>query len=306
MATWAIPYSPELRPSFLTIELLALLKHLKFAPHLGLFAPGPGTFFHTAGADPVAQIKCAHSFGFQAVCDNFLQLRDLQEQDRIGRVLADRGMSMGCFVAIRIFDRVTFASADKDTRHEILATIREALKTAKRVNGRWLTLIPGQAPEGVARERQKSQIVDNLQRCAELAERDDVVLLVEALNHLDRPGMMLADIAEAADVVRKVRSPACRLVFDTYHVSRESNDIFRKLQEVWDSISYFQFGDVPDRCEPGTGSTDFPRLVSELCNRNYEGIIDMEHHAKLPGAEGELAVVEAYRNLQRVAQMPTR
>jgi hydroxypyruvate isomerase len=283
-------------------EFARIVGRFRFAPHLGLLEPGLGSFHHAVGRDPVSQINFAAEHGFSAVQDNFLQLRDVKDQERIGRALARHGMTMGSFVATMIFDRPTFASCDPATGDAIVGIVRKAIEAAKRVNGSWLTLIPGQRPHAIPDEKQKAAIIDNLKRCAEIAEAADVVLLLETLNSIDRPGMALPKITEAAEVVRAVQTRACRLVFDVYHVQVESGDIIRNIDRCWNEIGYFQFGDNPGRCEPGTGEINFARVLSHIWRKGYRGLIDMEHHASQQGIAGEQAVLQAYAELEQGAE----
>lgn len=282
-------------------ELTNVAGKFRFSPHLGLFEPGLGSFHNTAGRDPVSQIDFAADHGFAAVQDNFLQLRDVKEQERIGQAIARNGMTMGSFVVTLIFDRPTFASDDPAASEAIVGNVHKAIEAAKRVNSTWLTLIPGRRPHAISNEQQKNASVSNLKRCAEVAEAANVVLLLEALNSIDRPGMALSKITEAAEVVRAVQSRACRLMFDVYHVQVESGDIIRNIDRCWNEIGYFQFGDNPGRCEPGTGEINFARLLSHIWRKGYRGLIDMEHHASQQGIAGERVVLQAYADLEQAA-----
>ncbi len=274
----------------------------RLAPHLGLFAPGPGLFSQSAGLDPVDQISLIADHGFTAITDNFLLRRPHQEQERIGSALAQRGMAMGSFVATLAFDRATFGSDDPSAVAFLRDSMREALDAAKRVGGKWLTTIPGLNTAAVASERQRDIAIANLRRCADEAEKGGAVLLLEALNGIDRPGMLFPEITEAAEMVRAVNSPACRLVFDVYHVQVQSGDLMRNIDRCWDEIGYFQIGDNPGRFEPGTGEINFARVLSHIHSRGYRGMIDMEHKVKGEGAAGESAMLAAYRQLYADAE----
>ena len=124
----------------------------RLAPHLGLFAPGPGLFSQSAGLDPVDQISLIADHGFTAITDNFLLRRPHQEQERIGTALAQRGMAMGSFVATLAFDRATFGSDDPSAVAFLRDSMRDALDAAKArvslstvctVNGK--TVVEGEA-----------------------------------------------------------------------------------------------------------------------------------------------------------------
>ena len=61
---------------------------MKFAPHDGMFR-------HSAGNDIVDQINFAADQGFTAWEDNGLAGRSVEDQNRIGEVLAPRNIEMG-------------------------------------------------------------------------------------------------------------------------------------------------------------------------------------------------------------------
>ena len=128
------------------------------------------------------------------------------------------------------------------------------------------------------------------------------VLLLEALNCVDRPGMLFPEITEAAEIIRAVDSPLCRLVFDVYHVQAQSGDLIGNIDRCWDEIGYFQIGDNPGRFEPGTGEINFVSILSHFHGRGYRGIVDMEHKVKGEGATGEAAMLAAYCKLYTEAE----
>ena len=274
----------------------------RLAPHLGLFAPGPGLFCQSAGLDPVDQISFIADHGFTAITDNFLLRRSHREQERIGSALAQRGMAMGSFVATLAFDRATFGSDDPAAVAFLRDSMREALDAAKRVDGKWLTTIPGLNTASIAMERQRENAIANLRRCVDEVERFGAVLLLEALNCVDRPGMLFPEITEAAEIIRAVDSPLCRLVFDVYHVQAQSGDLIGNIDRCWDEIGYFQIGDNLGRFEPGTGEINFVSILSHFHGRGYRGIVDMEHKVKGEGATGEAAMLAAYCKLYTEAE----
>src|SRR5262245_1007472 len=62
------------------------------------YAPHDGMFKNNGGPDFVDQIKFMHDQGFRAIEDNGLLKRPVAEQERIGKTLAQLGMTMGVFV----------------------------------------------------------------------------------------------------------------------------------------------------------------------------------------------------------------
>ena len=69
---------------------------MKFSPHIGLSSPEDFMFPASAGSDPIDQIKFIADQGFSGIEDNFLKLRPVEVQEKIGRELAKHDLEMGC------------------------------------------------------------------------------------------------------------------------------------------------------------------------------------------------------------------
>ena len=109
---------------------------LKYAPHFGMFSA-------SAGDDPLDQLRFMADQGFEALEDNGMRSRAVELQDRIAAEMERLGMTMGVFVATADFREVTFARSDPAVRDRLLADIRASIETARRVNARWCTVVPG-------------------------------------------------------------------------------------------------------------------------------------------------------------------
>ena len=62
------------------------------------YAPGFRHFKHSAGPDPIDQLKYMHEHGFRAIEDNGMMKKDPALQQKIGDELARLDMTMGVFV----------------------------------------------------------------------------------------------------------------------------------------------------------------------------------------------------------------
>lgn len=263
--------------------------HLDFAPHLGMFR-------HHAGDDPADQIAFMADQGFRAMEDNGMAGRDPQTQDKIRAALDRHGMRMGVFVAHAEFQNVTFASADGAVRERILADMRKAVEVAKRVQATWCTVVPGTYDRGREWDYQTANVVDNLRRAAEVCAASGLVMVLEPLNWWrDHAGVFLTKVAQAYLLCRAVQSPSCKILFDMYHQQVTEGNLVANIERAWDEVAYFQIGDNPGRCEPGTGEVNYRNVFRHLRNKGYTGILGMEHGSSRPGKEGEVAVLEAYR-----------
>jgi hydroxypyruvate isomerase len=262
-------------------------------------------FRHHAGDDPVDQVKFLADEGFVALEDNGLRAKPAALQSRIGEELARRQMTMGLFVAVADFARPTFASGSVDLRNAVLRELRSAIETARRVGGRYLAVIPGKRVAGLAPERQMRHAAETLQSCADLCEKHDLTLLLEPIDlGVNSSRLFLRTAKQAAELCRAVGRPSCRLLVDVCQQATAGHDVATLLAQTHDVLGYVQLGDWPGRKEPGTGELDFAKLLALLDGIGYRGLLGLEHGKRLPGREGERAVIAAYRALDEAAQRP--
>ena len=262
--------------------------NLKYAPHFGMFGQ------HTGG-DVVAQLNWMAERGFTALEDNGMRGRPVEEQERIAKEMQRLNMTMGVFVATADFGNVTFASDDKAKRENIVNEIKASLETAKRVNAKWMTVVPGRYDVGREWDYQTAYVVETLKRCAEVCEPAGVVMVLEALNPWrDHPGLFLSKIPQGYAICQAVGSPSCKLLFDMYHQQITEGNIIPNIDRAWSEVAYFQVGDNPGRNEPGTGEMNYRNIFKHIHSKGFQGVIGMEHGNSKGGKEGELAVLQAY------------
>jgi hydroxypyruvate isomerase len=131
------------------------------------------------------------------------------------------------------------------------------------------------------------------------------MLLEPTISGRDSSRMFLRSIDQAADLCRAVGSPSCRLLFDVFDQAIASDDVPQLLERSSDVLGSVQIADAPGRHEPGSGEVDFRRLFGVLDAIGYQGLLGMEHGKRLPGREGERAVIDAYVTLDRANHRPS-
>ena len=62
-------------------------------------------------------------------------------------------------------------------------------------------------------------------------------------------------------------------------------------------IAYIQVGDTPGRKEPTSGEINYWNVLQHIHDKGYRGFVGLEHGLIKPGAEGEMAMIEAYRSI---------
>ena len=262
---------------------------LKYAPHFGMFK-------NLAGDDLIDQLKFMADTGFTAMEDNGMSGRPVQTQERIAVEMSRLGMQMGVFVAHTIYwGEPNLANGDPVLREEFLNDVRKSVEVAKRVNAKWMTVVPGHMDLRLEMDYQTANVIESLKRAAEILEPHGLVMVLESLNHFrDHPGQFLSKIPQAYMICKAVDSPACKILFDIYHQQITEGNLIPNMQKAWDEIGYFQMGDNPGRNEPTTGEINYQNVFRYIHSRGFDGILGMEHGNSKPGGEGEQAVIDAY------------
>lgn len=270
------------------------IRKMKFAPHIGLNSPDDVMFPYHAPSDPIDQIKFIADQGFAGIEDNFLKLRSIEIQEKIGKELAKHNLQMGCFVNNLIFERPTFVSNSNEAKEVILQQLHETIEVAKRVNGKYVTTLSGVLDPTLERDYQTANMIENLKYCAEIAESAGIILGVEAITGKWWKGSFLTTIPHAYLIVKAVNSPAVKLIFDTFQTQMEGGNIIENIDRVWDEIVIFQIADAPKRTEPTSGEMNYTNILKHIQSKGYTGLIEMEHSVSQPGKAGEEAVLKIY------------
>ena len=269
---------------------------LKYAPHIGMFK-------HSAGEDPIDQIKFMADQGFSAFEDNSLSNREVPLQEKIGKTLADLNMEMGVFVGnwkIRRGDGL--AKGDPEVRKAFVEEIRSSVDVAKRVNATWMTIVLGNRHHRLEPDYQTTNIVETLKQASAVLEPHGLVMVIEPLNHLhNHPDVFLSKVPHAHLICKAVNSPACKILFDMYHQQITEGNIIQNIDYAYEETGYFQIGDVPGRKEPTTGEMNYRNIFKHIHSKGYTGVLGMEHGNFHPDKEGEAKLIAAYREVDDFA-----
>ena len=262
--------------------------NLNYAPHLGMFK-------NTVGDDPIDQINYMADLGFRAFEDNGMKSRSIALQEKISKTLVKRGMKMGVFVAHKIYwDKPNLSSGNDDYRNDFLNDIRNSIEVAKRVNAKWMTVVPGSLDLRKDISYQTSNVIETLKRASDILEPHNLVMVLEPLNFRDHPGLFLTESPQAFQICKAVDSSSCKILFDIYHQQIQEGNLIPNIDDTWDEIAYFQIGDNPGRMEPTTGEINYKNVFKFIYEKGYDGILGMEHVNSMQGIKGEKALVDAY------------
>ena len=265
--------------------------NLNYAPHFGMFK-------NHAGSDIFNQLEFIKDQGFKAFEDNGMKNRDAKTQEKIGNFLSNYNIKMGVFVAHKIYwNEPNLASGDLNKRSEFLNDISTSVEVAKRVNAKWMTVVPGHLDLRKDMNYQTQNVIETLKQASEILEKHDLTMVLEPLNFRDHPGLFLTESPQAFQICKAVNSKSCKILFDIYHQQIQEGNLIPNIEACWNEIAYFQIGDNQGRNEPTTGEINYKNIFKYIYDKGFNGVLGMEHGNSLKGLEGELKLINSYKKV---------
>ena len=146
-------------------------------------------------------------------------------------------------------------------------------------------VLAGNRVPGLSEGQMRTAVIESLKPAVEIAERENITLLLEALNdRYDHLGYWLTSSDAGAEICRAIGSSRLRLLFDCYHMQIMEGDLLRHIERNLDVIGHFHSAGVPGRHEIFLGEVDFHFVVNRIDQLGYQGIFGMEY---LPTIDGE-------------------
>jgi hydroxypyruvate isomerase len=279
-------------PAFSKENAAAAPFKMDFAPHFGMFKN------HAPGG-LVDELKFMADQGFRSLEDNGMLKRSVADQELIGKTLNDLGMRMGVFVIDGGDNwKVSLTTGKQEFLDVFLKTCRESVEVAKRVGAKWMTVVPGYFERNLQMGVQTGNVIEALKRGAEIFEPHGLTMVLEPLS--DNPDLFLRHADQTYMICKAVGSPSCKILYDIYHMQRNEGNLIATMEKTWSEIAYIQIGDNPGRKEPGTGEINYSNVFKYIHNKGFTGVMGMEHGNAMPGKEGELALIQAYRKVDIV------
>ena len=237
--------------------------------------------------------------GFRSIEDNGMMGRTADQQKKIGDTLSKLGMNMGVFVITSDswHWKTSLTTGKQEWIEKMEKDCKMAVEVAKRCNAKYMTVVPGNYERSLSLDFQTANVITALRKASDIFAPHGLVMVLEALS--DNPDLFLRHSDQTAMICKAVNSPACKFLFDMYHMQRNEGNIINNLNATWDEIGYLQIGDNPGRNEPGTGEMNYQNIFKHIYNKGYKGVMGMEHGNAGKGKEGELALIKSYREADR-------
>ncbi|MEM7058594.1 MAG: TIM barrel protein [Pseudomonadota bacterium] len=114
----------------------------------------------------------------------------------------------------------------------------------------------------------------------------DQTILIEPVCQEQLPGFFLRTIDQAADVLEEIAHPRLKILFDCYHIHRESGDVPGKFAAHAGNIGHIQIAAAEGRAEPVMGLLDYQTLLPLFRTHGFCGPIGCEYRPRRTAEEG--------------------
>lgn len=278
---------------------------LRYASHIGFrFGERPLFLELGGGFDAIAQVNFAARLGFSGVLNPWARVASRAQNCAFGAAARELGIEASCvmFAGIETVRSPIWTKRDRESREALTAHIRAACDVAKLISSRTVAVVAtADTKEPLAPQRKAMR--ENLADASSLAAECGVTLAVETM--LSLPDMLLGNNAQILDLLADIGSPNVKLIFDTHHVAAiEGVDaVLESFKSSYAHISVLQLADYPIKYQPDTGEIAFLPILVEAMTRAFDGLVDLEFHWSLPGADGEVAGLKRFVELDSAARV---
>lgn len=166
---------------------------------------------------------------------------------------------------------------------EFMEAADVALDYCRAAGGTMIHVMAGIVPEG-GRAQAEETLLRNLQTLA--AKASDLLLLLEPINQIDKPGYFYSRAADACRIIERAGAGNVRLMFDLYHAAHSEEDVLASLDASYDYVGHVQIAGYPDRQEPDEGQFDCEPVLHWLDKRGYRGWVGAEYRSRTKVEDG--------------------
>jgi D-psicose/D-tagatose/L-ribulose 3-epimerase len=218
-----------------------------------------------------------------------------RERDRLRRAAEKAGIELTYCIGLP--HRYDIASPDAAVRRNGIAFLKRSAEMLRYMGHRQLGGIiysswPGKLPFGEEKRLYLDRSVRSMREVMKVAEDCGVFFNVEVVNRFEQ--FLLNTAAEAVTYVRRVGSPHCRVLLDTFHLNIEEDSIRDAIVATGAWLGHFHVGET-NRRPPGRGRMPWDEIFGALRRIGYTGAITMEPFL-MPGGEVGRDI-SVYRNL---------
>ncbi len=201
-----------------------------------------------------------------------------KDVDKVKRLLDENKMRLSVFNIDSTDEKLSYDLSrgilNSGRAEEFVAALCESIPTYKKLGASAMIVLIGENATYCAENALKC-----LNAAKPICEKENVTLVIEPLNAIDRKGYSMPYAKPVLELLKQVGSPNIKMLYDIYHQSMTGDFSIEDIRKNIDLIGHFHVADSPGRHEPGTGSIDYVKILSEISELPYDGYIGLEYRA---------------------------
>ena len=167
---------------------------------------------------------------------------------------------------------------DPDKAQALVDSVTASIPFAKDFGCPQFILTSGVTLAGQAPDAKRKAIVEALKRVSDATQKDNIEVLLEPIDVLERKTSAVTSVVEGFEIVREVARPNIKVLYDFYHEQRGAGNLLEKLDGNLDLVGLVHIADVPKRTAPGTGEVNYINIYKRLAEMKYSRWIAMEYY----------------------------
>ncbi len=221
------------------------------------------------GQDPVEKLRRVATTGIGAY--EFWTWSD-KDVDAMAAVQAETGLACAGHLSEPGQSLVA-----RDTEAALMKGIRNSIQTAQKLGAPGMIVTTGNVLADETSDVTMRRARRRLKAMAAICEDHGLKLYLEPLNPVvDHQGYWLTTMAQAADLVAEVDSPALTILYDIYHQQITEGNLISLLRTYLPVIGHIHTAGVPGRHELLGNEIDYKTVFAEIDRLGYDGYVGLE------------------------------
>ena len=149
--------------------------------------------------------------------------------------------------------------------------IKDAITIAEDLGAKALHILSG------VTEYNKTSISTYISNLNFALDNSKISILIEPVCEEQLSGYFLRTIDQAAAIIDKIDHPRLKIMFDCYHIYKESGDLVKNFADHADKIGHVQIAAAENRAEPFPGALNYSDILPEFKRLGYQGAFGCEY-----------------------------
>ena len=149
--------------------------------------------------------------------------------------------------------------------------IKDAITIAEDLGAKALHILSG------VTEYNKTSISTFISNLKFALDNSKISILIEPVCEEQLSGYFLRTIEQAAAIIDKIDHPRLKIMFDCYHIYKESGDLVKNFADHADKIGHVQIAAAENRAEPFPGALNYSDILPEFKRLGYQGAFGCEY-----------------------------